>query len=230
MDVLQHLFRNLENEPESMQKEASLIAKEIQETDDLVKEKAEKSNHKLIGMGIALGFVAFVTFLQNSGILNLFNSGNVDGVIGLGVVLTIFAVFMALNALQKQPAQIYRVRLKELERKLNQRAAKFRAKHNTTQTEQTTAELDDVFQFLFTNKKTKTTIKSSQHYANKKGPFKSRKDKVISGVIGGLAQSWGVNPFYLRLAVLCLIPFTSGAMIPIYIVASMLMPKEPTID
>ncbi|MCS7073820.1 MAG: PspC domain-containing protein, partial [Bacteroidia bacterium] len=143
----------------------------------------------------------------------------------LGIGLSIAAIFMTLNTLQKQPVQAYKKQLKDLEKKLNNRAAKYRAKK--VESTEPTSNLDDIFQFLFGGKKQKSSRNS---LTQTKGPFKSRKDKVISGVIGGLAQSWGVNPFYLRLIVLCLIPFTSGIIIPIYIASSLLMPKEPTIE
>ncbi|MCS7073162.1 MAG: hypothetical protein NZ108_01705, partial [Bacteroidia bacterium] len=81
MEALQHLFQNLENEPESIQEEASLIAKEIQETDQVIQEKTQKSNQKLLLMGFALAVVALVTLLQSVGLFHF------QGLIALGIGL-----------------------------------------------------------------------------------------------------------------------------------------------
>lgn len=57
--------------------------------------------------------------------------------------------------------------------------------------------------------------------------YRSRKDRWFTGLCGGLAESFGISSGLLRLLVVVSIPFTSGAVILIYLVASLVISKEP---
>lgn len=59
--------------------------------------------------------------------------------------------------------------------------------------------------------------------------YRSRKDRWFTGLCGGLADSFDVSSGLLRLLVVISIPFTSGAVILIYLVASLVISKEPYI-
>lgn len=57
--------------------------------------------------------------------------------------------------------------------------------------------------------------------------YRSREDKILGGVCGGLAQWLGWNPLYVRILYLVLgaMPFFAG--VPIYVILWIAMPKEP---
>ncbi|NGZ76863.1 PspC domain-containing protein [Saccharibacillus alkalitolerans] len=57
--------------------------------------------------------------------------------------------------------------------------------------------------------------------------YRSTQDRMLTGLCGGLAREFGVNPTLLRILFLVAIPLTSGAMLPIYFIASLVIPKEP---
>lgn len=57
--------------------------------------------------------------------------------------------------------------------------------------------------------------------------YRSRKDRWFTGLCGGLAESFGISSGLLRLLVVVAIPFTSGAVILIYLIASLVVSKEP---
>ena len=58
----------------------------------------------------------------------------------------------------------------------------------------------------------------------KKTLYKSRKDRFLFGVCGGLAEYFGVDPTLVRIltAVLC----TTGTGLLLYIVAAVVMPEH----
>ncbi len=58
--------------------------------------------------------------------------------------------------------------------------------------------------------------------------YRSTQDRMLTGLCGGIAHEFGVNPTLLRILFLVAIPLTSGAMLPIYFIASLVIPKEPT--
>ena len=62
--------------------------------------------------------------------------------------------------------------------------------------------------------------------SNKKVTKTNLTDKWVSGVLGGICKTYGINPFLVRLGFLALIFFTSGAFILLYIVLACLMPNE----
>lgn len=57
--------------------------------------------------------------------------------------------------------------------------------------------------------------------------YKSRKNKIFSGVCGGLAQYFNIDAFLLRLAFAFLMLPTEGAILIIYILMAALIPYEP---
>ncbi len=56
--------------------------------------------------------------------------------------------------------------------------------------------------------------------------YKSRKNRVIAGVCGGIAEYFNVDPVLIRL-IAVLFFFTGGASLIAYIVGVIIMPKEP---
>lgn len=57
--------------------------------------------------------------------------------------------------------------------------------------------------------------------------YRSTKDKKLSGLCGGLAESFNVDPTLLRLVVVVTTFFSGGTVIPLYILSSIVIPKEP---
>jgi phage shock protein C len=58
--------------------------------------------------------------------------------------------------------------------------------------------------------------------------YKSRKNKVIAGVIGGIGEYYNVDPVLLRVAWILIMIFT-GVMpgLVVYIVAAIIIPNKP---
>jgi phage shock protein C len=56
--------------------------------------------------------------------------------------------------------------------------------------------------------------------------YRSRRDKVITGLAGGLSETLGIDSTLFRILLLISIPFTGGAVIPVYLVAALIIPKE----
>ncbi|USB33690.1 PspC domain-containing protein [Paenibacillus sp. YPG26] len=56
--------------------------------------------------------------------------------------------------------------------------------------------------------------------------YRSRTDRKISGLCGGLAQYFGVDPTVIRLVTVVGAIFSFGSFVPIYVIASLLVPKE----
>lgn len=56
--------------------------------------------------------------------------------------------------------------------------------------------------------------------------YKSRKDKVIDGLAGGIAEYLGVDPVIVRLVFVALI-FAGGAGLIIYIIGMFIVPRAP---
>ncbi len=56
--------------------------------------------------------------------------------------------------------------------------------------------------------------------------YKSRTDKKIDGVCGGIAKYADIDPTIVRLA-LVLFSLAGGAGILVYIIAALVMPREP---
>jgi len=58
--------------------------------------------------------------------------------------------------------------------------------------------------------------------------YRSTRDKVMTGLAGGLSETLGVDSTLFRIVLLISIPFTGGAVIPAYFIAALVIPKEPT--
>lgn len=57
--------------------------------------------------------------------------------------------------------------------------------------------------------------------------YRSRTDKWFTGLLGGLGEYFGFSSTILRILVIVSVPFTSGAVILIYLIASLVVSKEP---
>lgn len=57
--------------------------------------------------------------------------------------------------------------------------------------------------------------------------YRSRRDSKLTGLCGGLAELLNVDSTLLRLVVVVTTFFSAGTVIPIYIIASIVIPKEP---
>ena len=60
--------------------------------------------------------------------------------------------------------------------------------------------------------------------------YRSRRDKKVTGLCGGLAEAMNVDATLLRLLVVITTIFTGGTVIFIYFVAAIVIPKEPGYD
>jgi phage shock protein C len=57
--------------------------------------------------------------------------------------------------------------------------------------------------------------------------YRSTRDKKLTGLCGGLAEIFNIDPTLLRLVVAVAAFFSAGTVFFIYIVASLIIPKEP---
>ena len=57
--------------------------------------------------------------------------------------------------------------------------------------------------------------------------YRSKTDKMISGVCGGLAQYFGVDATVVRLVFALLVFFGVGSGVLLYIILAIVMPLEP---
>ncbi|MNE29585.1 PspC domain protein [compost metagenome] len=57
--------------------------------------------------------------------------------------------------------------------------------------------------------------------------YRSRRDRWISGLIGGLGEYFGISSTALRILTLISIPFTGGTTLFIYFIAALVISKEP---
>ncbi|MFC0213436.1 PspC domain-containing protein [Paenibacillus chartarius] len=60
--------------------------------------------------------------------------------------------------------------------------------------------------------------------------YRSRRDKKVTGLCGGLAEMMNVDATLLRLLVVITAFFTGGTVLFIYVIAAMVIPKEPGFD
>ena len=58
--------------------------------------------------------------------------------------------------------------------------------------------------------------------------FRSRDDRMLAGVAGGLAELWDVDPSLIRIIWAVLVPFTGGIALLVYIVMAVVVPEEPS--
>lgn len=59
--------------------------------------------------------------------------------------------------------------------------------------------------------------------------YRSSRDKKLFGLCGGLAEMLNVDATLLRILLIVITIFTSGAVILIYIIAGLVVPKEPPV-
>ncbi|MGZ9276686.1 MAG: PspC domain-containing protein [Candidatus Limnocylindrales bacterium] len=57
--------------------------------------------------------------------------------------------------------------------------------------------------------------------------FRSRDDRMLAGVAGGLAEMWDADPSLVRIVWALLVPFTGGIALLVYIVMAIVVPEEP---
>jgi phage shock protein PspC (stress-responsive transcriptional regulator) len=57
--------------------------------------------------------------------------------------------------------------------------------------------------------------------------YRSRTDRLLGGVLGGMGVFLGIDPLVLRLAVVLLTFMGAGLLVPAYIVMWVLVPEEP---
>lgn len=57
--------------------------------------------------------------------------------------------------------------------------------------------------------------------------YRSTRDKMVTGLIGGLSESVGIDSTLLRILFVISIFFTGGTTLFIYFIASLVVPKEP---
>jgi len=58
--------------------------------------------------------------------------------------------------------------------------------------------------------------------------YRSTRDKVMTGLSGGLSETLGIDSTLFRILLLVSIPFTGGTTIVVYFIAALVIPKEPT--
>lgn len=56
--------------------------------------------------------------------------------------------------------------------------------------------------------------------------YRSRDDRMIAGVAGGLAELWGADPSLIRILWALLVIFTGGIALIVYIVMAIIVPEE----
>jgi len=57
--------------------------------------------------------------------------------------------------------------------------------------------------------------------------YRSRDDRILVGVAGGLAENFGVDPSLVRILWVILTPLTGGLALLLYIVMAFVVPQEP---
>ena len=56
--------------------------------------------------------------------------------------------------------------------------------------------------------------------------YRSRSDRMLAGVAGGLAEMWGADPALIRIIWALLVIFTGGIALLVYIVMAIVVPEE----
>lgn len=56
--------------------------------------------------------------------------------------------------------------------------------------------------------------------------YRSRRDRMLAGVAGGLAELWGADPSLVRIIWALLVVFTGGVALLVYIVMAIVVPEE----
>jgi len=98
---------------------------------------------------------------------------------------------------------------------------------------------DKLDKFLYTEQESKSRAKQKKSETSKFDKFKvgvsnrlmkSRTDKKIAGVCGGLAKHLGISSTLLRLLFVAAIILGWGSFILVYIALAVVMPKEPVYE
>lgn len=106
-------------------------------------------------------------------------------------------------------------------------------KISTEEREQVNQTYDKLDEFLYTNKskqpktKSRKQSKISSSFESVHRLTKSRTDKKISGVCGGLAKYLGINSTVVRLIFVAAMLLGYGSFLLVYIAMAIVMPKEP---
>lgn len=59
--------------------------------------------------------------------------------------------------------------------------------------------------------------------------YRSRRDRMLAGVAGGLAEMWGADPSFVRIIWALLVVFTGGVALLVYIVMAIVVPEEDVV-
>ena len=57
--------------------------------------------------------------------------------------------------------------------------------------------------------------------------YRSRDDRILAGVAGGVADNFGIDPSLVRILWVILTPLTGGLVILLYLVMAFIVPLEP---
>jgi len=57
--------------------------------------------------------------------------------------------------------------------------------------------------------------------------YRSREDRMLAGVAGGLAEIWDADPSLIRILWAILVPLTGGIALVVYVVMAIVVPEEP---
>lgn len=60
--------------------------------------------------------------------------------------------------------------------------------------------------------------------------YRSRRDRMLAGVAGGLAEMWDADPALIRVIWALLVIFTGGIALLVYIVMAIVVPEEDEVD
>lgn len=58
--------------------------------------------------------------------------------------------------------------------------------------------------------------------------YRSNRDKYVSGLIGGMSESWNIDASLLRILFVISVFATSGSSLLVYVLALLFVPKEST--
>lgn len=57
--------------------------------------------------------------------------------------------------------------------------------------------------------------------------YRSKTDRMVVGICGGMGEYWGVDPTLIRLGMVALVLLSGGGMILAYIVGAIIIPEKP---
>lgn len=60
--------------------------------------------------------------------------------------------------------------------------------------------------------------------------YRSREDKVLSGLAGGMGKYFGVDSTLVRVVLVILEFATAGLLIFVYLIVALIVPKEPKVS